>query len=43
MGKHKGDFLLILDIDRVFSEEELLAVSTAEEQETEPVEATTEA
>jgi purine-binding chemotaxis protein CheW len=43
MGKHKGDFLLILDIDRVFSEEELLAVSTAEEQESQVVEASTEA
>ena len=28
MGKHEGDFVMILDIDKVFSEEEMVAVQS---------------
>jgi purine-binding chemotaxis protein CheW len=33
MGKHEGDFVMILDIDKVFSEEEMTAVQAVGGQE----------
>ena len=33
MGKHEGEFVMILDIDKVFSEEEMTAVQAVDSQE----------
>ena len=39
MGKHNGEFLIILDIDKIFSSEELDIVEKIQEVETDDVEA----